>query len=331
MKPSEQAQAQAARIALFFNAIVASGMGADGRADRMDADETNMLALQLEVMRAKVYATEYPEQKARQYIPVTNEDDPAAESIAYEETDEAGEAALISNYADDLPTVESKGEKISFEVRAYGVAYTYTLQDIRRAAFSGKPLRTKKAVAAMKAWERKLDTVAFQGDPDAGIAQGFGNHGSVGIETLAAAGTWATKTAQQMLDDLNKLVSGFITTSEELHEPTDLVLPTAQFLLMNQTRMSTDNGETVMAAFLTANPTIQRVGSWNKLDGAGAGGLDRMVAYKRDSDVLELVIPQEFEVFPPQPKNLAFNVPCHGRTAGTHLYRPLGMRYMDGI
>ena len=327
MEISAKSLAQAQYMAEVYNRLCAL----QGDKSRMDADETNMLAQELEAHRARVYETKYPNLKARLFLPTNREDDTGAETVTYEETDEVGEAKIIHNMADDFPTVETSGVKISFSVVSIGDSYIWSIQDVRRSVFSGKPLSSKKAIAARRAFERKLDSVAFSGSPVDGIASGFSNNASVGIEALAAAGTWATKTAQQMLDDLNKLASGLFTTGAELWDADTLLLPSAQFKLIEQTQMSTDSGESVLAAFLRANSGIQRVASWNLLSGAGAGGLDRAVLYMADPEVLELVIPQEFEVFPPQPQNLAWKVLCHGRTAGCHVYQPLGLRYMDGI
>lgn len=298
---------------------------------RLDADETNMLALQLEQMRTRVYEDEYPEQKARRFIPVTNDVDPGAETYSYERSEEVGEAKIITNGADDLPTVDTSASKESHRLVTVGDAYHYTLQDMMAAAFAGKPLSAKKARAARRAWERKLDSIAATGAPEFGIATGFLNDANVGIESLAAAGTWSTKSGSEILDDLNALSAGVIDNSKELYSPNVVLMPTAQYLRINHTRMSVDNPESVLEAFLRANPWVEDVQPWNKLDGAGGGGDDRIVAYRRDPEVAELVIAQEFTVLPPQRKNLAFQVLAHGRTGGCTVMRPLGMRYMDGV
>lgn len=329
-KPHKRSLAEAEYIVAEINRWQSAGFAMED-ARRMDADETNMLAQQLEQMRTRVYEAAYPELKARKFIPVSNEVDPGAETFSFEVSDYAGEAKIISNYADDLPTVETKAEKVTHGIVSVGDAYVYSIQDLRRAAFSGKPLSARKAISARRVWERKLDEIAAEGAPNHGIATGFLNDTNVAITALAAAGTWSTKTAAQMLADLNALSASVITASKELYAPDTLLLPTAQYLLANHTRMSADNPESVLSAFLRSNPWIREVDMWNKLSGAGAGGLHRAVAYAKDPEVLELQVPQEFEVLPPQPKNLAFQVLCHGRTAGTTVTRPLGVKYMDGI
>lgn len=339
-KPHPRSLRQAQEIAAHYNRLTSDGRAIAldpdmGHATRMDANETVMLALQLEDMRTRVYETQYPELKARRYIPISTDTDTGAETISWEETDEVGEAKIIENYADDLPTADVSGVKLTRPVVGVGVSYHYSIQDIRRAAFAGKPLSARKASAARRAFERRVDTIAASGAPDRGIATGFLNATGVAVQALAAAGTWATKIAASnpsgVLDDLNLLVRAVYVDSKELWRPNTVLLPALQFMQVAQTRMAADTGETILEAFLRANPFVTNVDSWDLLDGAGVGPSDRAVAFASDPEVLSLEIPQEFEVFAPQPKGLAFQVACHGRVGGTIVTRPLGMKYMDGI
>ncbi len=333
-KASPRSLAQAQILADHHN-LVSSIRGDSGRDSRMDADETNMLALALEQMRTRVYEDKFALLKARLFLPTTSEVDTGAESYAFEETTEVGEAKIISNYADDLPTVETSGTKVTHAIVSLGDSYHYSIQDIRRAAFSGRPLVARKAIAARRIWERKLDEIAAIGAPEAAIATGALNNASVAIEALASAGTWgsAGKLADPslVLDDMNALTKALVTGSQEHYFATRVLVPLDQFMQISQSRMTAENPETVREAFLRANPTVTSVDPWNKLAGAGVGPSDRIMAYMQDPEVIELVIPQEFEVLPPQPKNLAFQVLAHGRTAGTAINRPLGVVYMDGV
>jgi len=307
-------------------------------AQRMDADETNMLALQLEQMRTRVYEAQYPELRARRFIPVTNEVDPGAETFSWEETDYVGKAKVIRNYADDPPAVETSGSKQTHSVVALGDSYEYSLQDIRRAAFSGQPLSARKAMACRRIWERGLDDIAALGAPDDGIATGLLNRpvgssaGQIrGTAITAAAWKDATLNADQMVADMNAGVQGLIEASKETLTPDLLVLPTATYLRFAQT---TDAyGITAREKFLKSNPWVTEVASWDLLKGidGAAGDKSRGLLMSRDPDVLELVIPQEFEILPPQERNYAFKVLAHGRTAGTVIYRPLGLRYLTGL
>ncbi len=336
----------AARIVAHLNQHV--GEQGEHRGSRLDADETNMLALQLEQLRTKVYEADYPELKARNLLSVASDIDTGAESFAYEETDEVGIAKVITNWSAPLPGVETNGRMLSQGIVSIGTGYTYTIQDMRRAAFAGRPLEARKAVAARRAFERKIDELAaIGGEATAGISKGICNR-TIGTtsgtvrETALTAAAWDSSTvAQTMYDNLCAMVADFIVDGKEIYEPKTLVMPTIFYLRAMHTMFTDGSPESVAQRFLKNNGFVNRLMPWNKLlgvSGSGAsdaapngGDASRFLLMSSDPDVAELVMPQEFEVFGPQPINLAFQVACHGRTAGTVIYRPCGLRYGTGV
>ena len=340
----------AAMIVEHLNSGAALGTAGDHAGRRLDADETNMLALALEQFRTKVYEADYPELRARKVLSTASDIDTGAESFAYEETDEVGLAKVITNWSAPLPGVETHGQKRTQGIVSIGTGYTYTIQDLRRAAFSGRPLEARKAVAARRAFERKIDELAaIGGETTAGISKGICNR-TIGTtvdtvrETAMTTADWdATPVAATMLADLQKLVAEYVVDGKELYEPRKLIMPTIHYLRAAHTMFTDGAPESVLERFAKNNGFItrQNIMPWNKLLGvAGSGASDatpnggtesRFLLMSDDPDVAELVIPQEFEVFGPQPVNLAFQVACHGRTAGTVIYRPLGLRYGTGL
>lgn len=297
--------------------------------DRLDADEVAVLAIALEDMRARVYEDAYTLTKARQFIPVSMDVDPGADSFSYEEQAHVGEAKIIANYADDPPSAEIESRKVILPIVGIGGSYHYSIQDLRRAAKAGTPLSARKARAARDVWERKLDSIAASGATDQNVG-GFINNSAV-TAASAATGTWSGATPTQIVADVNGASAAMITASDENYEPNSLLVPTAQYLILAQTRMDPTTQETVLNAILNSNPWISSIDPWNVLDGAGAGSTDRAVLYMKTPEVAEIIVPQDFEVLPPQADNFAFKVLTHGRTGGSAVYRPLGMRYMDGI
>jgi hypothetical protein len=76
---------------------------------------------------------------------------------------------------------------------------------------------------------------------------------------------------------------------------------------------------------------VKTVIPWYRCKGAGEGGTNRMVAYKRNPDKLTLEIPMEFTQQPPQLRNLAVDIPCEGEIGGVICPFPLSVTYGDGI
>jgi hypothetical protein len=299
--------------------------------DRLDAGEVAFLAQALEDMRAKVYEDVYPMLKARRFIPVATDIDPGAETFAYEEQRGVGSAKVIANYADDPPSVDVSSTKVILPIVGIGDSYSYSIQDIRRAAKAGSPLPSRKATEARRAWERGLDTIGASGHTDTGLG-GFINNANVAAAS-ATTGAWdgGVTTTAQILADLNLGSRTVITQSDENFQPNTVLMPVSQFLYLSQTVMSSTDPRTVLQAFLASNPWITEVAPWDVLAGAGSGATDRAIYYWKDPEVCELIVPQEFEILPPQAVNYAFKVLCHGRTGGTAVYRPLGMYYQDGV
>ena len=96
-------------------------------------------------------------------------------------------------------------------------------------------------------------------------------------------------------------------------------------------RSATFPGVTILEYFLRTSQYVKQVDVWDKLVGVGSGGTDRMVCYRRDPEALELIVPQEFEQFPPEREGLEWEVACHARCAGVVAYYPLSISVGDGI
>ena len=72
--------------------------------------------------------------------------------------------------------------------------------------------------------------------------------------------------------------------------------------------------------------------AFDRLKGAGAGGVDRAVAYSRNPTVVKLHIPMPHRFLPVfQTGALNFVVPGVFRLSGTEILNKAAVRYMDGV
>lgn len=299
----------------------------------LDSESSLFFGRQLEFIKSQTYDVKYPELKARKLIPVSNEVSSGATTVTYETFDQLGMAKIIANYAKDLPRADVKGTEVITPVRSIGASYGYTVQDIRAAQFANKPLTTRKANAAKRSIMQKENAIAFTGDASHGLL-GLVNHPNIGEHTLLADGTassktFASKTPDEVVRDLNAMVKQVITTTKGAELP-DTLLLTTDIYADTSTRRMTDTNESILSYFLRSNPSVRNVDWLNELDGAGDGGVDRILVYKRDPQALTLEIPQDFEQFPVQEKGLEYEVPCHSRCAGVIIYYPLSICFADG-
>lgn len=300
----------------------------------LDSGETIFFARELELIKSKSYDVKYADLKARSLLPVSGEAGPGAESITYRQYDHLGVAKLISSYANDLPRSDVKGREFTSPVRSLGASYGYNLQEVRAAKMVGKPLEQRRANAAKRAVMQLENTIAFKGDSASGLGGFISNPNYSVVSVGAGAGggtTFKTKTPDEILKDLNQVANTPFSVTLGVEMPDTLLLPLDQYTLISSTARSANSDTTILEYFLKNNPFIKSVDWLNELKGAGLGGSDAMMAYRKDPDALTLEIPQDFEQLPVQEKGLEFEIPCHSRIGGVLIYYPLSIARGDGI
>ena len=313
---------------------------------RADANETGMFLRQLLYIMPQPYEFKYPAIKYADLFPVNYSVPTGAKSHAYHEFNETGNAELMDDYADDAPNAERVGYEIIGQVFSVRSEYTYTVQDIRSQMFSNIPLDAMKAITARRIIERKCDTLAAVGDV---------KHGFTGIlndpnNTAVVAGNKAANSGKQwgilsgttltynatpneILADCTSLLNGVFIPTKGTHTPNTLVFGTQNWAVINTLRLDGFNMRTVADYLLSALPFVDALEYWPQLDTAATGasaGKERVIAVERNRENFEIIIPQEFEQFPPQPQNLAFKIPCHKRFGGVQMRFPKCLAYMDG-
>jgi len=308
--------------------------GVNWGAFNMDANEGVIFARQLEYVESRAYEVKYPTLKGRQLFPVDYTVPEGAETFTYRMYDHQGAFNLITNYSDDFRRVNVTGTETTGKVHSFGASVEYSVQDLRAAAMAGLPLQDHEVRAARRASEQKLDDIILNGEAE-GNLYGLMTHPNIPQAAVpnGAGGTpqWSTKTADEILFDLNDIVSDMIVLTKGVEAPDTLVLPHAQYEYISTTARSATSDTTIMEFFLRNSPHITKIEPWYKLAGAGTGSTDVMIAYRNDPEVIQTVIPHEFEMFPPQPKNMAFNIPCHARFGGVRIRYPLAVSIRRGI
>lgn len=310
----------------------------------LDANESVFFARELEHIKARTYDVKRPEFKATRLIPVSTDAGPGAETITYEQYDEVGIMKIISNYAADLPRSDVKAAEFTSKVKSLGGSYGYNIQEIRNAQKAGKPLNQRKATATRRAYDQGVNSIAWFGNAAAGIL-GMLTQPNVPAAVAATGGTtgyvvWdgaSCKNAEEILEDLNAIVTSIETVTKGVEVPDTILLPVSQHRKISTTRMAAGTDTTIKEFFMKNNPEIKTI-EWvneltdvNPLPSGTAGTKDCMVCYRRDPDALTLELPQPFEQFPAQERNLEFVVPTHARIGGVIVYYPLSMRIVEGI
>lgn len=302
---------------------------------RADAGESVFFARQLEYVRTKTYDVEYVGLSALSLFPIDTSVPAGATRITWRQWDGVGVAKIIANYADDLPRVDVQALEMSTPIRSIGDSYGYDVQEIRSAQYAGVPLDEKRASQARKAVDEAFNRYAWFGDAVSGLP-GFLSNANIPAVVLAADGTgasklWSTKTPDQKIRDMNAVVNSVYVTTKGIHRANELWMPLAQYTDIASTPRSSTSDTTILDFFLKSNPFITAVKPIFELTGAGAGGLDRMVAAENNIDNYQMNVVMAFMQHPPQPRNLYFEVPCEARFGGVTIERPLAFAYADGL
>lgn len=311
------------------------------RFDQMDAAESVFFSRQLEKIRSGSYDTKFAEFQGRKFVPVDNSVDPSEEVITYRQFTEVGYA----EWAKDLgrgPRVDLYGTEFSTYVRQVKAAYGYGMDEARKAQRMGMDLPSRKATAARRAIEQKLDQAIWTGKPD-GSLLGLLNQSNTTSYTVAngQAGTktWETKSPDEILLDMYNIEAAIINGTLDIEKPDILLLPLSSYQLIASRRLGDGSDTTILRHFLATAISVTSVERSYKLESATAAYGEtssaftgkRMVCYNRSPEKLVAIIPQEFNQLAPQVDGFEVVTQCEGKTGGVVMYYPKSLAYGDGI
>ena len=307
---------------------------AHGKTGFLDAAESPFFIRQLEHIMTKVHDVIYTKLKGKLFVPVNTEVPPGATNWTWRQFDKVGLARIIRDYSADLSRVDLLGtEFYNNLIVSIGAAFGYNRQEIRSAQYTGFPLDQRRAMAGAEAIERLIDDLIFFGDSRTKLG-GFITNANMTQISLPADGaggsvSWDTKTADQLLRDLNLIANTIVSLTKEVEEPDTMLLPTGAYNLVSTKRIGHDSNMTVLKYFLETSPYIKEVDKSVKLVGAGNGGQDRIMCYERNAEKLECIIPMEVTQYEPQNEGLEIEVPLEARYGGVAVYKPLSLAFAD--
>lgn len=245
----------------------------------------------------------------------------------------------LSPNSTTLPGVSVNGERIVLPLRLLGQEISYTSVELERSQLLGQPIDAQKFDAMNVMYQMHTDEMVYVGDTGVG-ATGLVNSSLVTTAGVAngAAGTptWVTKTPDEILKDVNDMVTAAWTASGFAVCPDKVLLPPQQFAYISSQKVS-NAGNVSILQFLEDNSISLRVNGrkldiqplkW--LDGRGAAGADRMVAYTNDENRLRFpMVPVRRET--PYYLGVKFNAPYIWAFGEVEFVYPETVIYRDGI
>lgn len=296
-------------------------------------DASIFFARELDYIKSKSYDKIYPEFTALNNFPITHEVPEGAETTTYYSYEKTGMAAIISNYATDLPRADVKGKPSTAQVKSLGASYGYSVQDMRASRMAGKSLDTRRAEAARYAIDRTTNVIAFVGDKDHNLMGMLSDSNNIPLFTLSNVeidGTQYTdfkhKSAAQILDDINAMFAYQSKLTKNVERADTLALPASVYIDIS-TRQVPNTGYTVLRFLKENAPYLKNIISAPELedDAEETNPYEKgvMLLYTNSADKFSLEIPMAFYQYPLQNRNLEVVVPCEERVAGIILYYPL--------
>lgn len=308
--------------------------------DRLDANETALFGRDLEFISGRLRETHKPALKWRNFVPVSSEAPPGAETWSYRMWDSTGMAEIVANFADDIRRVAVLAKKQSYDIATYALGYDYSVLDLERAAMAGVDYQNKEAEAVRLGFEQRLEKIAAIGQPGTTI-KGLVNHPNVPViaaSVVGATSAWGTgtKTPEDVLKDLIAAEDSILVATNGVESPDTALFPLSEYRYLQNTPLYTGAGadpeDTILRVYLARTAFVQQVDWWLPLATADAAGTGpRGIWYRRDPRYVHLELTQPPKELPPQAKNLALSVESWARAGGVAWEYPLSAVYMDGI
>jgi hypothetical protein len=211
--------------------------------------------------------------------------------------------AWIAKDVNQITGISLDMSKTNTPLTLWGMEVKYTLPELESSMKLGRPIDTQKYDGLQMKWNMDVDEQVYIGDTDLGqyglinmdAATGMGVTNVANVAAGAAGHTWwASKTPDEILADVNELLTSTWAASGWTVIPTELRIPPAQYGALVASKVSSAGNMSVLK-FLEENNLAGQNGrklniqplKW--LVGASPGGVigtvnyfDRMMAYTKD-------------------------------------------------
>lgn len=293
-------------------------------------------------IETEVYQTQYPAWDFGQFLFVDEGGDMWDVGSLFYSGDIAGAAQFLSGSGFDMPYADISRAQFLQQNHFAGIGYEWFLQELKRAEKLGRDLSAEKAGAATEVANEFKYGIAMRGVSEKGTT-GLINDGTVPTANVAATGTgastlWSTKTPDQILADVNEILTAPFIFTRERRIPNTLVLPTTRSLFLNSARLGTVSKDTILG-FIAENNMYTRTTRQplnilfsRELETAGAGGTARMMAYDNNKSVLRFYLPGDHTFLPVfQKSSMTWAVDGIMNIGGTEFRLPGAAAYRDGV
>lgn len=250
-----------------------------------------------------------------------------------------GNMPWLSAETTAIPGVQVNGQKLVSPLRILGRELSYTSVELDRSQLTQQPIDLQQMNAMNQLYQMNTDQMVYIGSAEVG-AKGLVNSSDVTAYDVAdgvsGLKTWTSKTADEILADVNYLLETSWSAAAFAVCPSELRLPPFQFSYIASQKVSSAGNVSILK-FLEENSialktngrplNIQPV-KW--LTGRASGDADRMVAYTKNLDYVRFpMVPIRREV--PYYQGIRYAAPYIWAFGEMEIVYPETIRYADGI
>jgi hypothetical protein len=225
--------------------------------------------------------------------------------------------------------------KTASPLTLWGMQIGWTIPELESAQKLGRPVDQQKFTGMQLKHNMDVDEQVYIGDTVLGVT-GLVNAATVTNVSNAATGTWATATPDQIVADVNELLTSVWAASAYAVCPSELRLPPAKFGLLVSRKVS-DAGNISILEYVKQNTISNSINGrplniqplkW--LFQRGVASADRMMAYTKEQDKVRFpLVP--LQRTPLEYRDIRQLTTYFGRLGVVEVVYPELIGYRDGI
>lgn len=315
--------------------------------DSQNAQAISYITNNLEALQSEVEEILYSEFRLDDYFPMETSIPEGAQSYAYRVTNEFGEAGFIENSGTNARRAQTTLQLVPYALKVGGIVPTWTLDDLRSAAFSGISLDSDTIRAGSRSCMQHIERVGLglssqdviNTDP---VFEGLLNMSQVPV--ITATTPWDENTTPNtVIDEINQYIASIVEQSNDIFGrviKTTMAIYGSDQLRAFLLKPRADAANTTIWSFLEAsNYWTDYTGgqrlefrSVTELRNAGDGGTQRILfGYPNAKEVWEMGQSISPRVLNINPNNFVIEAPMEYKISGLNVKRPGGMLYVDNV
>jgi hypothetical protein len=250
-----------------------------------------------------------------------------------------GGKAWISKDANAITGIAVDIGKTAKPLTLWGMEVKWTIPELESAQRIGRPVDEQKHSGMKLKWNMDTDEQVYIGDTTLGF-QGLFNNSAVTnvsnvVNGVSGQSGWTHKTPDEILADVNEILTSTWAASAWAQMPNRLMLPPATYGYVSSVRIG-DAAQTSILKYLMENNIVAQSGGDLKilpqkwLIGRGASATDRMVAYTKEKERVRFpMVP--LQRTPLEVRSLYQITTYYGRLGVVEVVYPETLAYRDGL